>query len=131
MSTSAEATPGKKFFDEHMAFIGAKDVVGMIDNEYTDDAVLISPFDILDTPPPHTVVGSQALKDFFEKYLAWQGEINVESLYNFVELEDSICFHAIFTSHTGRWVVGDMWHLDGGKIDRHYSFAERIGEGTA
>jgi predicted SnoaL-like aldol condensation-catalyzing enzyme len=119
-------TPGRKFFDEHMVYIGNNDVDGMIDDQYTDDAVLISPFDILDTPPPHTVRGNKALKEFFHKYLDWQGGIEVESLYNFAELNDSIVFHAIFTSKTGRWVVSDAWHMRDGKIDRHYSYAHKL-----
>src|SRR5262249_25944324 len=118
----------RKFFDEHMAYIGRNDVDGMIDDQYTQDGVLISPFDILDTPPPHLVRGNQALKEFFRKYLAYQGSINVEKLYNFVETENSIFFQAVFTSKTGRWVVGDAWHMTGDKIDTHYSFAHRLGD---
>jgi hypothetical protein len=120
-------TPGRKFFDQHMAYITTDDVDGMVDAQYTNDAVLISPFDILDTPPPHIVRGNQALKDFFRKYLAWQGAIKVESLYDFAEIDDSISFQAIFTSKTGRWVVGDAWHMRDGKIDRHFSFAHKVG----
>jgi predicted SnoaL-like aldol condensation-catalyzing enzyme len=128
LTTTDAETPGKKFFDEHMKYIMAGDVDGMIDNQYAEDAILISPFDILDTQPPHIVKGRQALKDFFNKYLPWQGEINVESLYDFAELPDSIVFHAIFTSHTGRWVVGDFWHMKDGLIDRHYSFAHKLAD---
>jgi hypothetical protein len=120
-------TSGRIFFDEHMAYINNKDIDGMIDDQYTQDAVLISPFDILDTPPPHTVRGNEALKDFFHRYIDWQGSINVESLYDFAEPENSIFFQAIFTSRTGRWVVGDAWHMTNGKIDTHYSFAHKIG----
>jgi hypothetical protein len=119
-------SPGQKFLDEHMAYIAARDVEGMIDNQYTDDAALISPFNILESPPPHVVRGREALKDFMRTYLDWQGEINVERFYDFAELDDSICFQAIFTSHTGRWVVGDEWHLRDGLIDRHYSFAHKL-----
>lgn len=119
-------TPGRKFFDEHMVYIGNNDVDGMIDDQYTDDAVLISPFDILDTPPPHIVRGNKALKEFFHTYLDWQGGIDVESLYNFAETDDSITFHAIFTSKTGRLVVSDAWHMRDGKIDRHYSYAHKL-----
>ncbi len=119
-------TPGKTFLETLMDYIGANDVEGMIDDQYTEDAVLISPFDILDTPPPHIVRGNAALKEFFKKYLAWQGSIDVESFYNVVERDDSICFHAIFTSHTGRWVVGDDWYMKDGKIHRHYSFAHKL-----
>jgi len=124
MSTT---TPGKKFFDEHMNYIYNNDIDGMIDNQYTQNAVLISPFDILDTPPPHIVRGNKALKEFFRKYTAWQGSINIEKLYDFAETENSIFFQAIFTSNTGRWVVGDAWHMTDGKIDTHYSFAHQIG----
>ena len=84
--------------------------------------MLISPFDVLKTPPPHIVRGNKALKEFFHTYIAWQGEINVESLYDFAETDDSIAFHAVFTSKTGKWVVGDDWHMKGGKISVHYSF---------
>ena len=124
-----EQTPGRKFFDEHMAYIYANDIDGMIDNQYTEDAVLFSPFDVMPTPPPHVVRGRAALKEFFHTYVNWQGGIEVESLYDFCETEDSIFFQAIFTSRTGKWVVGDAWYMVNGQIDKHYSFAHRIGEG--
>jgi hypothetical protein len=129
MATSTGVTPGRKFFDEHMAFIYANKIDEMIDAQYTEDAVLISPFDVLKTPPPHIVRGNKALKEFFRTYINWQGSIKVEQLYDFAETADSIFFQAIFTSKTGRWVVGDAWHMRGGKIDVHYSFAHRIGDG--
>lgn len=122
-----ETTPGRKFFDEHMAFIYANDIDGMIDAQYTEDAVLFSPFDVMDTPPPHVVKGRAALKAFFHRYIAWQGAIDVESVDNFSETENSIFFQAVFTSHTGKWAVGDAWHMTGGQIDTHYSFARKIG----
>jgi hypothetical protein len=122
------ATPGRQFFDEHMTYLYEGNIDGMIDDQYTENAVLISPFDILDTPPPHIVRGRDALKEFFKKYTAWQGPINVESLYDFAETEDAISFQAVFTSNTGRWVVGDGWSMDGGKIAYHFSFAHKIGD---
>lgn len=121
------ATPGRQFFDEHMAYIYAGDIDGMIDHQYHEDAVLISPFDVLDTPPPHIIRGREALKAFFHTYIAWQGSINVESLYDFAETEDAISFQAIFTSQTGRWVVGDGWSLKDKMIAYHFSFAHKIG----
>lgn len=120
-------TPGRKFFDAHMAYIYAGDIDGLIDDQYTSDGVLISPFDVLDTPPPHIVRGTQALKEFFKTYTNWQGSINVEELFDFAETDNSIFFQAIFTSNTGRWVVGDAWHMTEGKIDTHYSFAHKLG----
>ena len=121
-------TPGRKFFDEHMKYIDAKDVDGMIDDQYTEDAVLFSPFDVLDdAKPPHVVRGRAALKAFFQKYLTYQGSINVEELSNFSETESSIFFQAIFTSNTGRWVVGDAWNMRNGQIAIHYGFCHKLG----
>ena len=125
-----QTTPGRKFFDEHMAFIYANKIDEMIDDQYAQDAVLISPFDVLDTPPPHIVRGNKALKEFFRTYIGWQGAIQVEKLYDFAETPESIFFQAIFTSKTGRWVVGDAWHMRDGKIAVHYSFAHRLGDGA-
>ena len=123
-----DTTPGRKFFDEHMKYIYANDIDGMIDDQYTQDAVLFSPFDVVPgQKPPHVVKGNAALKEFFHRYIAWQGSINVEELSNFSETENSIFFQAIFTSKTGRWAVGDAWHMTDGKIDTHYSFAQKIG----
>ena len=121
------ATPGQQFFDEHMKFLSENDVDGMIDNQYTEDAVLISPFDVLDTPPPHIVRGRKDLKKFFRKYVDWQGAINVESLYDFAETEDAISFQAVFTSNTGRLLVGDAWYMREGMIAYHFSFAHKLG----
>lgn len=123
-------SPGHKFFDEHMAYIYANKIDEMVDNQYTEDAVLISPFNVLKTPPPHIVVGRKSLKEFFHTYIDWQGSINVEKLYDFVETGNSIFFQAIFTSRTGRWVVGDAWHMRDNKIDIHYSFACKV-DGSA
>lgn len=116
----------RRLFEEHLAYIMANDVDGMIDKQYTDDAVLISPFDILDSPPPHAVLGKPALKRFFRTYLDWQGEINIESLDDVAETEDSFNCQAIFTSRTGRWVAGESWYLRDGKINRQYSFAHKL-----
>jgi hypothetical protein len=121
------ATFGRQFFDEHMAYIYAGDLDGMIDDQYDEDAVLISPFDILDTPPPHIIRGREALKVFFHRYVSWQGSIKVESLYDFAETEDAISFQAVFTSNTGKWVVGDAWYMKEKKIAYHFSFAHKIG----
>jgi hypothetical protein len=125
--TPSSQTPGRKFFDEHMAYIYANNIDEMIDYQYAQNAVLISPFDVLKTPPPHIVRGNKALKEFFRTYIDWQGAINVEKLYNFAETDESIFFQAIFTSNTGKWVVGDAWHMNAGKIYVHYSFAHKAG----
>lgn len=124
---STTTTPGRKFFDEHLAYLGKNDIDGLIDNQYTQDAVLISPFDVLDAPPPHIVRGNKALKEFFRTYTAWQGWIKVDEMLDFAETENSIFFQATMTTSTGQWAVGAGFHMTGGKIDTHYSFGYKIG----
>ncbi|NET02623.1 MAG: hypothetical protein F6K61_19165 [Sphaerospermopsis sp. SIO1G1] len=125
-------TPGRQFFDEHMKYIVAGDMVGMITDTYTEDAILYNAFPFLDTPPPNVIQGREALIKVFEAYLAYQGEIQVDSLYNFLETDDVISFQATITSpKTGKWVVGDVWTLvgtDTKKISRHFGFAHRLGD---
>lgn len=120
-------TPGRKFFDQHMEYIVNQDMVGMIKDTYTEDAILYNAFPFHDTPPPNVIQGQENLIDVFEKYLAYQGGIEVNNLYNFLETDDVISFQAVITSpKTGKWVVGDTWLLREGKIARHFGFAHHL-----
>jgi hypothetical protein len=123
-------SPGQQYFNQHVGFLMSNDLDSMISTQYADNAILISPFDVLDTPPPNIVQGHAKLKDFFRKWLDYHGPSNYESLYDFAETEDSISFHAIMNSQTGKWMLGEAWHIVGGfpngKIDRHYGFAYKI-----
>jgi hypothetical protein len=119
-------TPGREFFDQHMAYINTRDLDGLVRNQYSENAVLITPFDILDKPPPHIIQAGPALIDFFVKWLDYHGAMTIDSLYDFAELDDTISFQALMTSQTGKWVLGEAWHLAGDKIDRHYGFAHKL-----
>lgn len=120
-------TPGKQFFDEHMKYFASGDMAGMIKDTYTEDAILYNAFPFLDTPPPNVIQGQEELIKVFEAYLEYQGEIQVDSLYNFLETEDVISFQATITSpKTGKWAVGDAWLLRDGKIARHFGFAHQL-----
>jgi hypothetical protein len=123
-----EKTRGQKIFEEHMAFLTSRDLDGLLKNQYTADAILISPFDVLDVPPPHIVPAGPEMINFFAKWLDYHGKMNIDSLYDFAELEDSISFQALMTSETGKWVLGEAWHLAGDKIDRHYGFCYKISD---
>jgi hypothetical protein len=67
------------------------------------------------------------MKKLFHIYMKAQGSINVEQLYDFAETDNSISFQAIFTSNTGRWVVGDAWNMRNGQIAIHYGFCHKLG----
>jgi len=124
------STAGHTFFDQHVSLLTRGDLDTLLRYQYLDDAVLISPFDVLDKPPPHILHGREAIKNFLRKWLDYHGPSNFTSLTNFAETEDSVTFHATMTSRTGNWMLGEAWHivggLPGGKIDRHYGFAYKI-----
>jgi hypothetical protein len=109
-----------------MGYLTNRDIDRLLEEQYTPDAVLITPFDILPTPPPHIIPAGPKLKDFFEKWLDYHGEMTVDSLYDFVELDDSISFQALMTTQTGKWWISEAWHLAGDKIDRHYGYAHKL-----
>jgi hypothetical protein len=124
------STPGRDFFDQHVNYLTNGDLDSLIREQYLEDAVLISPFDVLDQPPPHILRGHEQIKNFLRKWLDYHGPSTFTSLTNFVETEDTVTFHATMTSQTGNWMLGEAWHivggLPGGKIDRHYGFAYKI-----
>lgn len=123
-------TPGHLFFDQHVNNLTPSGLDTLIQEQYLEDAVLISPFDVLDTPPPHILRGHAEIKNFLQKWLEYHGKSTFTSLTNFAETEDSVTFHATMTSQTGNWMLGEAWHVVGGlpngKIDRHYGFAYKI-----
>ena len=121
-------TSGRKFFDEHMEYLATKKVADMVNNTYAEEAILYNAFPLFeDNPPPNVVKGRKALIETFTKYLEYQGEIQVDSLYNFLETDDVISFQATITSpKTGKWAVGDVWLMRSGQIARHFGFAHKL-----
>ncbi|MDJ0730918.1 MAG: nuclear transport factor 2 family protein [Crocosphaera sp.] len=120
---------GQKFFEEHINYLTTGDVEGMVNNTYTEDAILYNAFPCLDTPPPNVIKGREELIKLFKTYLAYQGEIQVDSLDNFLVTEDVISFQGTITSpKTGKWVVADIWLMDAGQIARHFGVAHRLGD---
>lgn len=106
-------TPGHKFYEEQIDYLVAKDIGGLIDNHYNEDAVLIS-FDLV-------VKGREALKAHFQDYLATLGHLEVKSTDKFRETEDTIFIEASVISNLGPAVVFDAWTLKDGKIAYHFT----------
>ena len=104
---------GWAFYQQQLAYIRAKDVDGLIDNHYDDDAVLIS-FD-------HIVKGRADLARYFRAYVDALGDLAVESTDKFTATDDSILFEATMRSNLGRARVYDAFVLRAGKISRHFS----------
>jgi hypothetical protein len=119
--------PRHEFFEEHMQYITARDMVGMVTNTYTEDAIWYNPFPCFDIPPPNVIQGREELIKCFNTFLEYQGDIQLNSFYNFFETEDVISFQAtIKSSKTGEWAVGDIWLMSNHKIARHFAFAHRL-----
>jgi hypothetical protein len=126
--TMIDSSRGQRLFQEHMNLLTSQGLEQLLRRQYTQDAILISTFDILDVPPPHIVHAGPEMIRFFSRWLDYHGPMTVDSLYNFAVLEDSIAFHALITSQTGTWVLGEAWHMRGELIDRHYGFCHRISD---
>ena len=107
------SSPGRRFYEEQLAYLAAKDVEGLVANHYNDDAVLMS-FDV-------TVRGREALQDYFRAYLKRLGTLTVTSTDKFVETEDAIFFEATVTSNLGAVRVYDAFVLRDGKISYHFA----------
>jgi hypothetical protein len=119
---------GRKILDEHMGYLNKGDIDGMVRDQYTADAVMYSPYDLLDTPPPHVLTTHEAIADFFRKWAAWHGEIGWDSdVEGFAETDDMVCFSFKFHSKRGKWFEALAWAIKDGKIHRQYGFECQLG----
>jgi hypothetical protein len=89
---------------------------------------LITFFDGLEQPPPITVRGRAALKDFFKRYMDVVQRVDIKSLTfadDYDGKDGGICFQATFDSAVGILRVGDAWSMKNGQIAFHYGFFYR------
>jgi hypothetical protein len=118
---------GKKLLDEHMGYLMKGDIDGMVRDQYTPDAMMYSPYDILDTPAPHVLTTHADIANFFKVWAEWHGEIGWDSdVEGFAETADSVMFSFKFHSKRGKWFEALAWHLKDGKIDRQYGFETKL-----
>ena len=107
-------TLGRAFYDRQLKFLEAKDVEGLIHNQYAPDAELIG-FDL-------NVIGTEALIKHFHEYLAQMGGINVLSTDKFMETGDTIMFEATVKVAAGTARVYDAFVLlKNGKAAYHFT----------
>ena len=103
----------RQFYDAQIGYLVSGDVEGLIDNQYTDDATLVS-FD-------NQIKGNAALKEYFKGYLQMLGSLEVVSTDKFVETDDTLFFEATVNSNFGQAKVFDAWVLRDGKISHHFT----------
>jgi hypothetical protein len=107
------SNPGKAFYDRQVAYLQAKDIDGLIANQYAPDGELIG-FDF-------NVKGSDALRKHFVGYLARLGDIKPLSTDKFTETEDTIFFEATIHITGGVARVYDAFVLKNGKATHHFT----------
>ena len=106
-------TPAEQFYDDQLGYIYAGDVDGLIDNHYTEDALLVG-FDF-------AVRGRDALKVHFRNYLKGLGKLTVKSTDKFRDTGDTLFFEASVVSDLGPAVVFDAFVMKDGKISYHFT----------
>ncbi len=110
----------KELFDRQMEYLQAKAVDPLIDNNYNEDAELISL-----VGDPFVVKGSAALKTHFRNYLAQTGDFQEIVLTKVVKTEDTFAVEAQVTLNQNGQIIQigvyDAFHLQNGKIARHFT----------
>ncbi len=112
-SQTIEKTQAREFYKEQLDYLFAKDVDGLIDNHYNEDALLVG-FDFV-------VKGRDALKAHFRNYLQTLGHLEVKSTNKFRAAEDYLFFEASVVSDLGPAEVYDALVLKEGKISYHFT----------
>lgn len=121
----------RAFFDEHMRYVLAGDIATMVDETYTDDAVLYHNFEYFPGPPPYTHHGKQAIIDAQRTIFspANHGAIGAGEVFNLIGGPDFLFFQIpIQTAHRGRWQNTDLWVIRDGKLAYQFVFGYRIGD---
>jgi len=113
MMESKELTPGWVFFNKQLEYLDARAVDALIDDHYTEDALLIS--------GELVIRGRDALKAHFRTYLQRLGTLKIDSIDAFKETSDSIYFEATVTTDLGRARMFDGWVLREGRIAYHFT----------
>ncbi|MDZ4768602.1 MAG: nuclear transport factor 2 family protein [Chloroflexota bacterium] len=102
----------RALYERQLEILAAKDHNRVVDENYAPDAELRN-FD-------SHVVGTEALKKFFEGYIAALGSIEVLSTDKYVEGSDSMLFEAHIQTAHGIAHVYDVFVLKNEKIWRHF-----------
>lgn len=101
------------FYHRQVKYLEDQDVEGLIANQYTDDATLVS--------FTQTIVGKPALVEHFKEYLAGLGHLKLLSTEQYTETDDSIFFEATVETAGGIARVYDVFILRDGKISHHFT----------
>jgi len=109
----SQDTRGGRFFDEQIALLQQGRTDDLIDAHYAENAVLVSFAKV--------VRGRCALKEHFGSYMKKLGRLEILSLDQFAETEDTLFFEATVRTALGQAKVYDAFVLRGGKATHHFT----------
>ena len=109
----SQTSSGREFYERQIRLLQAKDAVRLVDEQYADDATLVS--------FQNVIRGSEALKEYFRGYLELLGDLELISTDKFRETHDSIFFEATVKTNFGRGRVYDAMVIQDGKIKYHFT----------
>ncbi len=108
-----ENIQAREFYNAQLDYLAAKDIDGLIDNHYNEEAVLIG-FDFV-------IKGRDALKAHFRQYLQLLGHLELKSTNKFRAGENFLFFEASVISDLGPADVYDALIMQQGKILYHFT----------
>ncbi|AFY87668.1 nuclear transport factor 2 family protein [Chroococcidiopsis thermalis] len=125
------ASPLGKLYKEHIGFIKAKNVEGLLD-QYAEDLLLIST--LTENRQPLYIRGRQQLKEFFESRIFSLEDLEV-SLNQWAETENTLMMVESLKTHSTSGEVGEMsfydnWVLRDGKIAVHFAGVVQYPDGS-
>jgi hypothetical protein len=106
-------SPMRRFYDEHVAMLDARDFERLVRTHYHEDAQVIS--------TDYRVSGHGELLQHFAKYTGLMAFLKVVSTDRWVEGEHTFAFEATCRTQWGMSKVHDAFFLEGGRIVRHFT----------
>jgi len=120
-------TEGRRLWEEHMKYVIAMDIEGMVNNTFHDDAVLYHNFPFFDTPGPYVVKGKKDIIAHEKVIFTRQGKMEVGEPFDWSESDSHICYQIVVNSpNTGRWMVTDFWYLKDHKIFQYFAYGYKL-----
>jgi hypothetical protein len=102
-----------EFYHKYIKCLLFNDVDSLIENHYNQEAVLIG--------SNFTIRGHQTLRKYFHNYLNHLSYLKLEATNNFTYFENAIFLRFTVIHKQSELKAYDIWVLENGKIDRHFT----------
>jgi hypothetical protein len=106
-------TPMRRFYEEHVAMLDARDFHGLVTTHYHPDGQVVS--------TDYQVHGHEELFKHFAKYMGLMAYLQVVSTDKWIEGEQTFAFEATSRTQWGLSKVHDAFFLRDGLIVRHFT----------